>query len=81
MNDRRMVYDWSHDSDIAPVIHLSDETFQQFCDGWKEYFFADTSPDLGRMFIILHDDTPVGVIAYNDIDAKHRVELDIWIRS
>lgn len=82
MGDRRMVYDWSHDSDIAPIIHLSDdsdETFQQFCDGWEECFFTDTSPERGRMFIILHNDTPVGAIAYNDIDPKNRVELDIWM--
>jgi RimJ/RimL family protein N-acetyltransferase len=84
LDDRRTVYDWSHDSDIAPLIHLSDdsdETFQEFCDEWKEHFFTDASPELGRMFIITHEDTPVGAIAYNDIDSKNRVELDIWLSS
>jgi hypothetical protein len=65
LDDRRTVYDWSHDSDIAPLIHLSDdsdEIFQEFCDEWKEHFFTDTSPELGRMFIITHEDTPVGAV-------------------
>ena len=83
-DDRRMVYEWANNSDIAPLINLSSDasqTFEQFCDDWKEHFFTDDSPDLGRMFIILSQGSPVGTIAYNDIDSKSRVELDIWMSS
>ncbi len=84
LDDRRLVYGWSHDSDIAPFYHLSDtsdETFEQFCADWKEHFFNGKYPDLGRMFTILHEESPIGTIAYNDIDPKNRVELDIWMSS
>jgi len=70
--------------DIAHFIYPSDgetQTFEDFCDDWKEHFFIDKSPELGRMFIILHKDIPIGVIGYNDIDPKNRVELDIWMDS
>jgi len=85
LKDRRMVYDWYCNSDVAPIIHLSgggDQTFQQFCDDdWKPYFFTGESPRQGRLFIILHKGLPVGAIGYNDIDSKNRVELDIWLSS
>ena len=83
-DDRRMLYDWSHASDIAPLIHLSgdpSESFETWCADWKEYFFTDESPRLGRVFVIQAAGEPVGAIAYNDIDPENRVELDIWMRS
>jgi diamine N-acetyltransferase len=84
LEDRRTIYEWANTSDIAPLIHLSDnacETFEQFCLGWEDYFFTDDSPRLGRMFVILHNKEPVGVIAYNNIYTQDRVELDIWMNS
>ena len=33
------------------------------------------------MFVILEGETPVGAIAYGDIDARRRVELDVWLGS
>jgi diamine N-acetyltransferase len=82
LEDRRMIFEWGHDSDIAPFIYPSSgatSTFGDFCVDWKEHFFTDESPELGRMFIIQYEDSPVGTIAYNDIDSKNRVELDIWM--
>ncbi len=83
--DRRMVYDWYCNSDVAPLIHISggeDQTFQQFCDDdWKPHFFTDESPRQGRLFIILHKGSQIGAIGYNGIDSKNRVELDIWMSS
>ena len=84
LEDRRMIYSWSHESDIAPFIHLSGdptESFEEWCEGWKDCYFTDDSPELGRMFVIIHDGSPVGAIAHNDIDPKSRVELDIWMSS
>ena len=84
LDDRRAIFEWGHDSDIAPFIYPSGgttKTFDDFCADWKEHFFTDEAPELGRMFVILHEDSPVGTVAYNDIDAKNRVELDIWMDS
>jgi RimJ/RimL family protein N-acetyltransferase len=33
------------------------------------------------MFVILDGDAPVGAIAYNDIDERRRVELDVWMSA
>ncbi|MFC1452177.1 GNAT family N-acetyltransferase [Verrucomicrobiota bacterium] len=83
--DRRMVWEWSEHSDVAHLLLSPDQDgpnpFDQWCAGWKEYYFADESPELGRGFIVLFDGNPVGFIAYNDIDPKNRVELDIWMNS
>ena len=84
LEDRRMIYDWGHASDIASFLDPSGEpqdTFDAWCDDWSEHYFTDESPRLGRMFLILHEDSPVGTVAYNNIDPKNRVELDIWMNS
>lgn len=82
LDDRRRVFEWGHDSDIADFIYPSGgitQTFEDFCADWKEHYFTDESPDLGRVFLIFHKGSPVGMVAYNDIDPKNRVELDIWM--
>lgn len=80
--DRRMVWEWSELSDIAPLVQSAEgpESFDQFCAGWEEHYFSDGFPELGRGFIILFKENPVGFVAYNDIDPQHRrTELDIWL--
>jgi len=77
-----MVWEWGEFSDIALFTRCPDgpHTFEQFCDGWKEHYFTDDSPDLGRGFIILAEGKSIGFVAYNDIDPQHRrTELDIWM--
>lgn len=84
LEDRRTIFEWGHDSDVAPFIYPSGgatKTFEDFCADWKVHFFTDEAPELGRMFVILYEDSPVGTVAYNDIDPKNRVELDIWMNS
>jgi diamine N-acetyltransferase len=80
--DRRIVWEWSELSDIAPLVESSDgpHTFEEFCAGWQHCFTEEIS-DVGHGFIILFRGSPVGFIAYNDIDSKRRVELDIWMSS
>ena len=80
--DRKMIFEWGHNSDIAHLFHLADgetETFETWCEDWKDYYFTDDSPELGRLYLILHEELPVGVIAYNSFYPKNRVELDIWM--
>lgn len=84
LDDRRTIFEWGHDSDIAPFIYPdggSTETFEDFCADWKTHFFTDEAPEQGRMFLILHRDSPVGTIAYNDVLPGDRVEIDIWLSS
>ncbi|MES9970279.1 MAG: GNAT family protein [Candidatus Thiodiazotropha sp.] len=80
--DRLLVFEWGHNSDIAGFIYPAGgeiQTFEEFCADYKEYYFSDVSPELGRGFIILEDENPIGFIAYNEIDQKSRVELDMWM--
>ena len=45
IDDRRTLYGWSNDSDIAHLIRRSDdasETFEHFRREWKEHFLTDT---------------------------------------
>lgn len=47
-------------------------------------FFDGSAPHLGRCFVILVNNEPVGQVYYNDIeerDHKKRTELDVWLRS
>ena len=84
---RRMVYEWLAESDITRCMmgppHFPDHpkpTWEEFRDGYEPYFFDDSEPELGRCFIIMVDDVPVGTVSYNEIDKEHRrTELDIWM--
>ncbi len=79
--DRSMVFDWSRNSDVAPLLHLSEAPPAAIDDDWEEHFFLNGSPELGRMFVVLEGDASVGAIAYNDIDERRRVELDVWMSA
>ena len=82
LDDRRRVFEWGHDSDLAGFIYppgSTTQTFEDFCADWKEHYFTDESPNLGRVFLIFLKGSPVGMVAYNAIDPKNRVELDIWM--
>ena len=40
LDDRRVVFEWGHDSDIAGFIYPpggETQTFEDFCADWKEY--------------------------------------------
>ena len=82
VEDRRTIFEWGHESDIASFIYPPDgetKTLKDFCDDWKEHYFTGLSTELGRMFVILYENSPIGTVAYNEIDSKNRVELDIWM--
>jgi diamine N-acetyltransferase len=83
LQDRRAVFEWGHTSDIARWVNLPPEkapTFEEFSEGWKDYFYDGPSRPMGRVFVIERDGRPVGMIAYNDIDNVHRrSEIDIWL--
>jgi diamine N-acetyltransferase len=87
--DRRMIYEWMAHSDITPRIMgppaYPDHpipTWEEFCNDYKVYFFDDSSPELGRCFVIMVSGEAIGQINYNKIDkCNRRTALDIWMRS
>ena len=85
--DKRIIYEWSAKSDITASIMgpplFPDHpipTWEEFCADYKPHYFDDSAPELGRCFVILVDDMPVGQINYNGIDKhNHWTGLDIWM--
>ena len=85
--DKQMIYKWMVESDITPSMMRAPNfpdnpvpTWDKFCTDWKSHYFDGLEPTFGRCFIITVDGTPVGTIAYNNIDERHRrTELDIWM--
>jgi RimJ/RimL family protein N-acetyltransferase len=91
LEDRRPIYDWATQSDITrSMIGLPTfpdnpiPTWEEFCDDYKPYFFDGSAPQLGRCYIILVNQEPVGQVNSNDIEVNEgiqRVEMDIWLRA
>jgi len=89
LSERRMIYVWLVKSDITPAFmglpnypdpHIP--TLKEFCQDYKESFFMPTGNKSGRNYIIIANNTRVGTIGYDLFDdRKHRVVLDIWMRS
>lgn len=84
MADRTMVHAWSYAPDVARWLHLSDppsKTLDAWGEDWEDHYFLDGGGERGRMYLILRDEEPVGVIAHSDVDARRRVEIDLWLAS
>lgn len=87
--DRRMIYEWMAHSNITskmmgPPTYPDHPipTWEEFCNDYKSYFFNDSSPELGRCFVIMVNGEAVGQVNYNEIDKNNKLTaLDIWIRS
>jgi diamine N-acetyltransferase len=83
LEDRRAVFEWGHTSDVAGWVNLPPQTvptYEEFCEGWKDFFYDGSSRSIGRIFVIGAEGRPVGMIAYNDIDeVNRRSEIDIWL--
>lgn len=89
--DRRTIYEWAAHSDVTsammgPPTYPEHPTpsWEAFCEDHRPHFFDGSAPNLGRSFIILVDEEPVGQIYYNDIETvnqKKRTEIDLWMRS
>ncbi len=89
--DEPQILDWLLRSDVTPSLlgpplfperplPAPDDSSQRF----DPHYLDGTAPHLGRCYLILVDDEPVGQVTYNDImewDGRKRVELDIWMCS
>lgn len=80
-----LFYKWATRSDATPFWYgelYGNEipTFDKFRKDWKPHYFNDENPELGRCFVILLKDKPIGQINYNSIDLKKKsVEIDVLI--
>ncbi|GAI86358.1 unnamed protein product [marine sediment metagenome] len=85
--DKYEIFKWLAESDVTVSMmgppKFPDNlvpTWEEFCADYKQYYFDDSAPELGRCFVIMVNDIPVGQVNYNDIHQnKHRTELDIWM--
>jgi RimJ/RimL family protein N-acetyltransferase len=93
ISEMRTIYDWFACSDITSSMvgpprfpEKEIPTWDQFQSGYESelHYFDNSAPELGRCYMILSDDEPIGQVTYNDIEERcgqRRVELDIWMRS
>ncbi|MDA8236210.1 MAG: GNAT family N-acetyltransferase [Clostridia bacterium] len=87
--DRLTAYQWLCQSDTTPYHmgppHFPNHpvlTWEEFCQDYTEYYFDGSEPAKGRCFVIISQDTPVGIISYSCFHLKqHKAELDIWMNS
>jgi diamine N-acetyltransferase len=89
--DEPQILEWLLRSDVTPSllgpplfperpVPSPDDSSQRL----DPHYLDGTSPELGRCYLILVNDQPVGKVTYNDIverDGRKQVELDIWMRS
>jgi RimJ/RimL family protein N-acetyltransferase len=89
--DERTILDWLYRSDVTPSM-LGPPLYPERPvpppgedgGGYEPHFFDGSAPELGRCYLILADDEPVGQVSYNDIHehgGRRRTELDIWLRN
>lgn len=82
-NDPELFYHWATQSDATPFWYgklYGDivPSKEKFFSNWKSYYFDGSKPKLGRCFLILVKDIPIGQINYNKLD-QNSTELDIVI--
>lgn len=89
ISDKRQIYEALAHSELTDILlgnFAPDSTlllsYEEFCDDYKAYYFDDSSPELGRCFVIEADGQAVGQVNHNKIESdRNRTELDIWMFS
>lgn len=92
LEDRRRVYDWM----VTPGVieHMMGPprfpdvpvpSFAEFTEDWVEHYWTHAAPESGRLFLIVHADEQVGIVAHNDVvttaGGERASELDMWLRG
>jgi len=80
-HDKRTIYEWL----IQWPSSASDcclPSWREFCDDYRDFFFDGSQAHIGRCYLIVVDNAPVGQINYHTLysDCKH-TELDIWMKN
>lgn len=86
--DRQPIFDWLTKSDLTKLMmgpptypDSPIPTWEEFINDYKEYFFDNTKPYLGRCFIIEVNCEPIGQINHDKISRiDNSTELDIWLK-
>lgn len=87
--DRHKIFEWLVHSDLTPSMMGPPDfpdhpipTWEEFNREYDESFFDNSTPEMGRFFIIVAGGEDVGVISYSRISPDRQlVEMDIWLRA
>jgi RimJ/RimL family protein N-acetyltransferase len=82
--EAKLVYSWAVDPEVVPFWGGADSypDFESFMADWAPFYFDGSEPTRGRAFMIeaLPEGRPIGVVATNEIDARHMTtEIDMLI--
>lgn len=89
IEDKRKVYEWLCLSETAKS-HMGPPDFEdhpipdweQFCEDFEDYYFNDSAPQKGQLWIIKRGDEEIGAICYSSFHLKGKgAELDIWMAA
>jgi len=89
LSDRRKVFEWLTHSDVTPSMmgepRYPDHPLPSWDEFQKDYtdaFFDEHGDEKGRKFIIVHGESEIGTIGYDNLDRQERsVDLDIWMKG
>ena len=79
--DRRSIYEWLILWDELTANHKK-MSWDEFCCDYQDFFFDGSRADVGRCFVIVVEETPVGQINYHTLyPHDNHTELDIWMKD
>lgn len=79
-----MVYTWTCKSDITCYLFGNQEipTKEEFFEDYVDCYFNGSDPFVGRGFLIMVYEKPIGFISYSSSHLKsNKAELDLWMNS
>ena len=89
LEDKQKVYEWCFHSETTkshaglpgyPDVPIA--TYEEFYEGYRDYFFTGSNLEGGRQFFIVNNGEPIGCISYSAFHLKPGIaELDIWMNS
>ena len=80
-NDKRTIYEWLIQWKSL-ALDYSLPSWKEFCDDYKDFFFDGTKKNVGRCYLIVVDNAPVGQINYHTLHRNYKhTELDIWMKN
>jgi diamine N-acetyltransferase len=81
LNDKQNIYEWlAQWKSLAPNYSLP--SWKEFCADYKDFFFDGSKKNVGRCYLIVVDNIPVGQINYHTLYTNYKhTELDIWMKN
>ena len=80
-DNKRTIYNWLIQwKELAP--HYCLPSWEEFCNDYKDFFFDGTQQEVGRCYLVVVNDIPVGQINYHTLYPNYKhTELDIWMKN